>query len=227
MLTSDGGSLTVAARVREFAALRDIDDSEVAARIKSEGLVLAARADMFGKDSAQYLEQEGKITDIKRQALQKRTDDETRMLAEVHAARLDELNSFRSEVGSVFDALTSHSFGQFARSQALGLGRTLTENAAGMAWGHVKDAIPRAGSADSTLGKLLSGTPFGADPLKSAGVTLTKAGVDLSIAARALAMSKTGGGGGVPSGGGGTGGPGLADVASGAADGASSTNPPA
>jgi len=76
---------------------------------------------------------------------------------------------------------------------------TIVGNAAGLAWPTIQKAMGGMhAQAGTTMGKLLEGTPFGPDPLKTAGMTLTQAGTDLIQAAadlRAAATSPSGGGG--------------------------------
>jgi len=76
---------------------------------------------------------------------------------------------------------------------------TIVGNAAGLVWPTIQKAMGGMHTqAGTTMGKLLQGTPFGPDPLKTAGMTLTQAGADLIQAAadlRAAATSPSGGGG--------------------------------
>jgi hypothetical protein len=85
----------------------------------------------------------------------------------------EQIQKFGSMAGGLFDAATSRNLPQFFKSEALGLGRTITENLAKEAWPSIKALIPHA--QDGTfLGKALGGT-F-APELKAAGLTLTGAG---------------------------------------------------
>jgi hypothetical protein len=94
----------------------------------------------------------------------------------------------------------SGDMGGFAKSTGRNLLNTVAGNAAGMAWKSVSKNIPRPGDPDSTMGKLLGGTMFGADPMQQAGVTLLTAGEKLDMAAeKMLSMSPSGGGGGFSS----------------------------
>jgi hypothetical protein len=88
-------------------------------------------------------------------------------------------------------------FGSFFKSQGLGIERQIVGNVARMTYNSVSSFVPHA-AEDSFMGKLLQGTPFGPDPLKTAGVTLNTAGVKLDLAAQHLmAVSAMGGGLGV------------------------------
>ncbi len=131
-------------------------------------------------------------------------------LAELQRKRLDDL---RNLSGQAFDAILHGGKGieDFLKGTALGWGRTMFQNAAvtllqGQS-GHL--ALPGQGTAkDPTfLGKVLRGTPFGTDPQKDAGAAklttaggqLSAAAKELTMAARALATSRSSGGGGMAS----------------------------
>lgn len=160
--------------------------------------ILESHRSAFASD-AEKLELDRKLADLDKES-QDATLEYMSALAE-HAAKQKE--EFRNVAGSLFDAATSgnrRAIPDFVRSQALNLGRTVTENAAGMAWNTVKGSIPRVSDPESTIGKLLKGTPFGADPLKVATDLNTAATIANTTAlARALATSPTSGGGGIPS----------------------------
>jgi hypothetical protein len=112
---------------------------------------------------------------------------------------------FREFSGGLLDSLFGGGAGvsKFIEGAVKGLARTVFQNAATeFAYPELKKLIPKAGDANSTIGRLLAGTPFGADPtLKTAGVTLTTAGTSLQEAADKLlavggvAGSGTSGGG--------------------------------
>lgn len=131
--------------------------------------------------------------DVENARLDKQSQDANlEYYAAVQEYQAKQKEGFRNLAGGAFDSLLNNSFSSFLKSQAMNLGRTVTENAAGMAWGSVKDMIPHA---SGKMGDLLKGTPFGPDPLKTA--------TDLNTAAtiantQALSLSKTGGGGGLP-----------------------------
>src|SRR6185437_14187077 len=81
-------------------------------------------------------------------ALQKVKEDGIIRLAELEKQRLE---GFKGEVGSIFDAITSRQPGalpNLLRSQALGIGRTFTENAAAKyLYPSIQKMIPHASGA--------------------------------------------------------------------------------
>jgi hypothetical protein len=111
-----------------------------------------------------------------------------------------DVEDFRQEVGSIFDALASRQPGALAnvlKSNVLSIGRTVTENAA------KEYLLPALQKATPHFGKLFEGTPFGPDPLKSAtdlNTTATIANTAALNGLRTIAGSASGGGGGVVSG---------------------------
>ena len=84
------------------------------------------------------------------------------------------------------DALISGNGRGFLKSTGMNLVNQVAGNAAGMVWSEVSKIIPRSGS------KLLEGTLFAADPLKTATDMNTAATMENT---RALMMSRGGGGG--------------------------------
>lgn len=114
-------------------------------------------------------------------------------LAELQRKRIEE---FRSEMGSLFDALLGGRSGiqQFAVNQLKTLGRAAFSNTA--------TSIVTGGkiTAASTFGGTWLGDVFGSkDPsvkLNTAGTHLSMAAAELTQSARALAMSASGGAGG-------------------------------
>jgi hypothetical protein len=126
---------------------------------------------------------------------------------------LRQKEAFQKGVVGLLSAARSGGAGgaqKYLQSQLENIEDTIVGNAAGMAWKSVAKIVPHA--KDGTLaGDLLKGTPFGPDPLKTAGVTLNSAGVKLSVAAEALMRAAAarsagggGGGGGLPGFGGGS-----------------------
>ncbi len=102
---------------------------------------------------------------------------------------------FQSLVVGGIDALFSGQGGAFLKQAGTGIFNRVLGNAAGMGWDSVRKAIPHA-DADSTAGKLLQGTFFGADPLKNATTANTMATIENTAALRAMALSSSSGGGG-------------------------------
>jgi len=106
--------------------------------------------------------------------------------------RQEGLNAYRDAVVSAFDALVSRGggFGAFLQSQALGVGRQIAGNLAGMTYKAAAGrlTLPGQGTAEhpSKLGQLLTGTPFGLDPLKTATDMNTVALAENTIAIRAM-----------------------------------------
>lgn len=136
-------------------------------------------------------------------------DAEYRREEDLAALRRRGLEDYHNSVMSAFDAAISGGaggLGAFAKSQSLGMLRTMVGNLAGMTYRPGLLSFPGLGTAErpSALGKLLEGTPFGLDPaaaaatqLSGAGVQLTAAGTQLEIAAHALmGVAAAGGGGG-------------------------------
>ncbi|HEX4138367.1 MAG TPA: hypothetical protein VHY84_27400 [Bryobacteraceae bacterium] len=125
------------------------------------------------------------------QELQKIKEENLERIAELENKHIEE---FRSVIGGLFDAVTSrapNAITNFAKSQVLGVGKTIVENAA------TTYLLPTLTKLIPHASGVLKNTPFGADPLKtSAAPALVTAAQQLMGAARALAMSRSGGGGG-------------------------------
>lgn len=135
------------------------------------------------------------------QAQQKRYDAALEREQALMEIALREKQQFQNAAVGFVRAARSGNVGGFLRGELEGMGDKIVSNLAGMAWGDVSKLIPHS---SGTLGKILQGTAFGPDPMKSAGVTLTAAGVKLDMAAqKLLALSGSGGGGGRLGGGGG------------------------
>ena len=126
-------------------------------------------------------------------------------LAELQRQRVDNL---RNESGQLFDALERGGAGleQFFKNTANNWLRTMFQNAAveafGGSSGHLTIPGQTTNGKQNLFGKILNGTPFGTDPaskLNTAGDNLHLAAAELIGAARALAVSPSGGGGGFSS----------------------------
>jgi len=102
------------------------------------------------------------------------------------------LNQYRDAVVNAFDSLVARGggIGTFLQSQGLGIGRQVAGNFAGATYSAVAGrlTLPGQGTAEnpSFLGKLLSGTPLGLDPLKTATDMNTMATVQNTAAIRAM-----------------------------------------
>jgi hypothetical protein len=110
---------------------------------------------------------------------------------------LRQKQEFQSLVVGGVEALLHGQGGSFLKSQGTGIMDKVLGNAAGMAWKDVSKIIPHAGGG--TMGKLLEGTMFGADPMKGATDLNTLATVDNTTELRlqrTQALSASGGGGG-------------------------------
>jgi hypothetical protein len=120
----------------------------------------------------------------------------------IEQKRQKDVQEFRQEVGSIFDALASRQPGALSnvlKSNVLSIGRTVTENAA------QQYLQPTLEKVIPHFGKLFQGTPFGPDPLKSStdlNTTATIANTAALNGLKTLAGSPSGGGGGLVSGGG-------------------------
>lgn len=160
----------------EVAAINSI----YALRMKLAADEFAAKKDQAAFDAAQ---DEARYTREER-------------LAELRKRGMDE---YKTSVMSAFDALISGGrggFGSFLKAQGLGVARQVVGNVAGETYKSGRLSV--TDNPDSTVGKLLQGTPFGADPMKGAATSLDMAGVKLSLAAdKLMAVSSTGGGGGL------------------------------
>ncbi len=119
---------------------------------------------------------------------------------------LRQKQEFQALAVGLFDAVLHGGTAAFLKQQAEHLFDQVVGNAAGMAWGSVSRVIPHAKDPNSTLGKLLGGTMFGADPLKAATDANTMATVDNTMELRALRAQALSGSGGGGSAGGGAGG---------------------
>lgn len=125
------------------------------------------------------------------------------------------LERYREAAGQVFDALTEKGAAgirDFLSGQLRTIERTIFQNLAVELYKILGKTVGQKipGQYDkqgqpTLLGRVLAGTPFGADPLQAAGVTLSTAGVQLQVAAQQLiaastAVTTSGGGGGTMAG---------------------------
>ena len=108
---------------------------------------------------------------------------------------LRQKEEFQTLATGLFDSILHGGTTGFLKQQGQQILDKIVGNAAGMAWGDVSKIIPHAGDPNSTLGKLLGGTMFGADPLKAATDLNTQATIENTAALRARALSPSGGGG--------------------------------
>jgi predicted nucleic acid-binding protein len=137
--------------------------------------------------------------DLKREQFDADIEHELK-LTELRRKNLDE---YKNLVVGGFQALVSGGrggLGAFVESQGMGIASKMVGNLAGMTYAGVagKLTLPGQGTVDNPtwLGKMLSGTPMGLDPLKGATDMNTMATVENTQALRSLAMSPSGGGGG-------------------------------
>ncbi len=101
----------------------------------------------------------------------RRTADEAskQRALEILEVKQREKDQARENAGRAFDAVIAGGAGirGFVTSQALGIGRTISQNLGGEV-GNVRLSVPGQGTADNPnlLGRLLKGTPLGLDPAK-------------------------------------------------------------
>lgn len=103
----------------------------------------------------------------------------------------------RQTGGQIFDAITAGGGGlqNYVKGLALGQGRTVFGNAYQMATTGLEGKLSLTNDPSSFLGKLLGGTPFGADPMKQAADTQLKAATIMMGAATTIAGGRGGIGG--------------------------------
>lgn len=131
----------------------------------------------------------GDIARVTEQAQQLQLDRQVR----IEEIRRKGADNYRNAVESGFDAAVSGGRGglsSFVQSQLLGFGRTVAGNVADLTYHSAQGRlrVPGTKNADGELtlfGKLLNGTPFGADPLSGSAVKLDAAGMKLLLAADA------------------------------------------
>jgi hypothetical protein len=97
----------------------------------------------------------------------------------------------------IFDAITAGGGGlqNYVKGLALGQGRTVFGNAYQIATTGLEGKLSLTNDPNSLLGKLLSGTPFGVDPMKQAADTQLKAATIMMGAATTIAGGRGGVGG--------------------------------
>lgn len=138
------------------------------------------------------------IFDIERQRLQITRDGELQIL-EIQKARAAEL---RQTGGSIFDAITAGGGGikQYANGLGLGIGRTIFSNTYAELAGGLSGKFSMTSNPNSLMGRILQGTPFGADPNAQAGaVQLSAAQVQMQAAQMQMTAASGSGFGGVGS----------------------------
>lgn len=202
-------------------------DSEHLSRIKAESdflsRIVELRAGPGGEIQAAIraaeiresaLQQEYQLTgDIARyreSSLQNALDLQTRIAERERQGR----DAYRQSVESGFQSLLSGGRGgltSFVGSQLTGTATKIVGNIADMTYKSGRLSLPGTGTADNPtlLGKILAGTPFGADSSKVAidlNTTVTRDNTMATVGlTRALSLSASSGGGGyLPGGGGGT-----------------------
>lgn len=105
--------------------------------------------------------------------LRRASDEAAKQRAlEILEVKQREKDQARENAGRAFDAVIAGGAGirGFVTSQALGIGRTISQNLGGEV-GNFRLSVPGQGTADnpSLLGRLLKGTPLGLDPAKALG----------------------------------------------------------
>lgn len=144
----------------------------------------------------QALEQERGLAqdtfDIERQRLQITRDGELQIL-EIQKARAAET---RAAGASIFDAITAGGGGikNYAAGLGMGTGRTIFSNVYSQIAGGMSGKLSLTSNPNSMLGKILQGTPFGADPNAQAGaVQMTAAQIQMQAAQTQLSAAGMGG----------------------------------
>lgn len=104
----------------------------------------------------------------------------------------------RATGGSIFDSITAGGggIGRYAAGLGLGFGRTIFSNAYSMAASGLDGKLSLTNNPNGFLGRLLNGTPFGADPLKMATDLNTQATMQNTAALMQMATGVVAGGGG-------------------------------
>ena len=120
-------------------------------------------ASLYEKHKDLY-DMDEKRVDLQTKSIQLQNDFNDKLAEQL--ARQDQ--AFRSLAGGFYDAMRSGHVGGFFAGEVNGIGRTAFENAASLAESSIVKMIPHASNPNNTLGKILQGTPFGADPLKNA-----------------------------------------------------------
>jgi hypothetical protein len=105
----------------------------------------------------------------------------------IQELRNKNIQSFRENVVKGFDDIISGRGGNVLKSFGVGLERQIIGNAAQMAFPIIQNATKGLHIGQGgTIGKLLAGTPFGADPLRGSATALDTSAVKLSAAADKL-----------------------------------------
>lgn len=168
-LTPPGASqdMILASRIAVSKQLQQIDQNEGQLQV-NEAFKLYSQTsydEVIKKQDAA-----DKLVKISQETNRRIYQDTTATLDLIHDYQSRQMEEFRSEVGSLFNAVTSRdhmAVRDLMRSQLLSFGRTVTENAAQQYIYPVLQKAQGALHTTGTLGKLFSGTPFGPDPLKA------------------------------------------------------------
>lgn len=134
--------------------------------------------------------------DIERQRLQIRRDGELQIL-EIQRARIAEQ---KADGAAIFDALTAGGAGvkRYATGFGMGIGRTIFSNAYSQFASGTMGKLSLTNDPNSMVGKILAGTPFGANPAAQAGqVQLTAGQLQLQAGTKMMAAASMMGGGGM------------------------------
>jgi len=135
------------------------------------------------------------IFEVERQRLQITRDGELQIL-EIQKARAAET---RAAGASIFDAITAGGGGvkNYAAGLGMGTGRTIFSNLYSQVAGGMSGKLSLTSNPNSMIGKILQGTPFGADPNAQAGaVQMTAAQIQMQAAQTQLSAAGMGGAGG-------------------------------
>ncbi len=130
--------------------------------------------------------------EIEKKRLEITRDGELQILA-IQKQRAAEL---RAAGASIFDAITAGGGGikKYAAGMGLGMGRTIFSNVYSQIAGGMSGKLSMTKDPNSMLGKILQGTPFGADPNAQAGaVQMTAAQIQMQAAQTQLSAAGMGG----------------------------------
>lgn len=189
----------------EVAAIQRIAD--LRRSVAAQELVLSRQKaalidDEFERNRELYDAQFG----YEQKLYQIQVDNQTRLL-ELRKRGADE---YAQTTQRAFEALISGGrggFESFLKSQLTGVASTIAGNVARLTYQPGRLSLPGVGTAENPtlLGKILTNTPFGADPAKAATDLNTRATTENTMATvaltRALAFTPSAGGGGYAGGG--------------------------
>lgn len=196
------GGVSEIDQINTAAALRkQYADQEFAAQEKIANAKL-----MLAKNEQQASEASQLYEDALEAKQQKRFDAEIERQQALLQMALRQKQEFQNLAVGLFDSILHGGTSGFLKQQGEHLLDQAVGRAAGLAWGdptkgtgisaQLSKVIPKGGPLDKLFGL---GVGTGADPsmkLMAAGSELSTAAADLINAARALAMSRSGGGGG-------------------------------